>query len=420
MAQTDTLFRTPDLLVRRGPEFGGPVCFVTFSSHTLDRTLDRPGFGENFLASRGFDAIHVINRTNCWYDYPEIDEVLAKLRQATTGYSRVITYGSSMGGYAAVRFAQALGAQTAQAPSPQYAQGPPGASFERRFYGDPPPSGRRLPPSHRSATVTPYLFFDSRDPDALHARLIACHYPNTVRVAIPHAGHPAGAYLEETALLTNTVIDIVNDRFDSVAATAAARRKRRQSSHYLYTLAIRLRPARLDTKIALVETGLRRRDDAVYRLFLSLLLESRGDLAGAEDQLRLSGDLLPDHQRSLAARARFLMRRGRWSEAEPILIDLTARFAGYPENLGYLSMFTVALVMQGRSLSPVWDRARGNAGLKALLALVAVCARLQAAGLGHLLPQWHKKAFALSPNLEQFDEWRRRRETRRRLARTPV
>ena len=96
------LFRSDHLLVRRVGGFGGTLCYLTFASYTDDRTLDRPGFGEDFFRGRGIDAIHVLSRENRWYQHPELMDALAAVAGATGGYPRVIAYGSSMGGFAAL------------------------------------------------------------------------------------------------------------------------------------------------------------------------------------------------------------------------------------------------------------------------------------------------------------------------------
>jgi pimeloyl-ACP methyl ester carboxylesterase len=431
MAKAGDIFETPDFVVRRGLVFDSPVCFVTFSSHALDRSLERPGFGEQFLQSRGINALHVINRTNRWYDHREIAQALACIRQAASGFSKVITYGSSMGGYAAIRFAEAVGAQSAIALSPQYGLGAPSAPFETRFVCDLTRFSRRyLGPWHRSATVTPYVFFDSKDLDARHAQLIARHYPNTVTIGIPHAGHPVGAYLDEAGLLTGAVLSIAAGTFDAAAFTAQARRKRHASSQYLYTLASRLRPGRADLKLALVDRAIQQRDDAVFRLFLSLMREAQGDLTGAEDQLRIARDLLPGHQRIMGATAAFLIRRRQWAAAETVLVELNRLCAGYPENTRYRQMLIVALAMQAKSLKPVLTAPPAKAGIgaalvnefeKACLLVDAFKARLYATeGRSLPLPGWRKTMVSLPVQFRWTDEWERRRTLRRKLARAGV
>ena len=103
------LFDGADVRVKDARLFGSPAVFVTFTSWTDDLTLDREGFAEAFLRGEGVDAVHVISRDNRWWQHAETLPAMAAVRAATAGYARVVTYGSSMGAYAAVRLAGAGG-----------------------------------------------------------------------------------------------------------------------------------------------------------------------------------------------------------------------------------------------------------------------------------------------------------------------
>ena len=94
---TGELFRSENPLVRHRPA-GGTVRVATFGSYTNSPGLNREGFGETYLAGRRIDAIHVVNRDNRWYQYPETADALATVAKATAAYDRTLTYGSSMGG----------------------------------------------------------------------------------------------------------------------------------------------------------------------------------------------------------------------------------------------------------------------------------------------------------------------------------
>jgi len=127
------VFRSFELAVRAVCEFGSPACMITFESYTDDRSLDRRGFGEDFFRSRSTDAIHIISRENDWYQYPDMPAVTALVRDLVRGYQRVVAYGSSMGGYGAIRFGGAAGAQVALALSPQFSIDRRTVRFEKRW-----------------------------------------------------------------------------------------------------------------------------------------------------------------------------------------------------------------------------------------------------------------------------------------------
>ena len=415
MSDAPPLFLSDDLVVRRGPLFGSAACFVTFAPYTHERTLERAAFGDVFLASRRLDAIHVISRTNAWFDYPEMDDALAAIAAVVGEYERVLTYGSSMGGYAAVRFAERLGAAVAIAISPQYGVDRVTAPFERRFVVDRAAGGGRLTPWHGSPRVTPYVFFDPLDLDARHAAQILRSYPLGQPIALPHAGHPAAPYLAETGLLTGAIVDLAEGRFDPKAFALAARRERRRSSQYLFTLARRLGPHHQAAKVALVQMAIAARDDAAYRLYLATLLELAGDIAAAEVQLKLADGLLPDYPVIRYAQASFLMRRGRAHEAREILAALVRQS---PENHRFTQILAVANALTGSPPPAVPAQIASRPGARLAwstwLRLIGRLARLHQRGRpwAALAPRWHAHYFNLPRELALIDEWRSRRAQR--------
>ena len=318
-----TLYRAPDFLVRFVKAEGASICVVTFSSLTDDPRLDRPGFGEAMLKRNGIAAIHVINGTNVWYQYPEFPDALQTIAAAAAGHARIITYGSSMGGYAAIRFAGAIGAGTAIAISPQYSVSPQLAPFETRWRV----LTRNIRFIHElaepaSGAVEPIVFYDPRDPDAEHFRLIARAYPRTKGVRLPHAGHPAGAFLSETGLLVPAVLDIAHGRFDPADLEETARGRRRSSGQYLFTLARRLPPQHVNAKIRLAEMATEATEDACYHIYLAYLSETAGDFGASESHLEKAKLVLPKHPVPIRALGAFLLRRGRYPEVLPLAREL--------------------------------------------------------------------------------------------------
>ena len=71
--------------------------------------VERPGFGELFLNKRGYDVISVQKRKENWYQDLSIEDLKQAVSEIIGRYKTVFTYGSSMGGYAALYFASAVG-----------------------------------------------------------------------------------------------------------------------------------------------------------------------------------------------------------------------------------------------------------------------------------------------------------------------
>lgn len=82
---------------------------------------------EGTVAKTGYSGVFVRDPTNCWYNAPipglgeDLDEIQAMIVRGiqSTGATRVITLGMSMGGYGAILFGCRLGAEHAVALYPQ-------------------------------------------------------------------------------------------------------------------------------------------------------------------------------------------------------------------------------------------------------------------------------------------------------------
>jgi hypothetical protein len=224
------LFRSVDLVVRQVGSFSRDVLVVTFDSYTDHRDphtsygeLDRWGFGENFLRDRAIDAVHVIGGDNNWYQYPEMPDAMAVIATVARAYRRVISYGSSMGGYAAIRYGGAAGAEAALAISPQFSIDPAVVPFEWRWDVESQQIDFALERSWTPAFVaTAYILFDPRTLDRRHMTLFA-KQSRVVPVPMPNSGHSIARFLADNGLLQQAVFDVANGAFNARALRRAAR-----------------------------------------------------------------------------------------------------------------------------------------------------------------------------------------------------
>ena len=96
---------------------------VTFESAigSIQRTnLLRTGFGEKFLLENHFAVISVLPFEANWYRTQDIRDFLSSvaIKQFISRFKKIHTYGSSMGAYGALAFADVLGATNVVAISP--------------------------------------------------------------------------------------------------------------------------------------------------------------------------------------------------------------------------------------------------------------------------------------------------------------
>ena len=312
-----TLVRSETLLVKAGLGRGSEVCFVTFDPMGDRPTLDRRAFAETFLAASGYDAVHILSARNGWYQEPDLPDALARVRSLTRGYRRVVAYGSSMGGYAALRFSGAVGAHAVVAISPQYSMQASVAPFETRWtrerervtwlYEE---IGARLPPVPEAI-----IFADVHELDAQHAAAIRRDLPGATVVPMPYAGHPAGTMLAELGLMGATIRAIADGTFDPVEVGRTIRLCRRRSGQYLYTLARRQPHARLKLKARLAERAVEANPtDPTYMSYAALVLECLGKTERALG-FHSAATRMPGHGMSELRRAQCLHRLGRIEEA---------------------------------------------------------------------------------------------------------
>jgi tetratricopeptide (TPR) repeat protein len=234
------LYRSLALEVRHVPAGDGLHMVVTFDSYHEPAGMDRPGFGEAFFQAEGISAIHVMSYRNDWFQYPEMEAVLRIIRETCSAAERLLAYGSSMGGYAALRFADAVGAHAALALSPQFSLDPRKVPFETRWASD----RRRirfLPAIDGAIRPGPRRIFaydSALDPDRGHAELLMAAAPME-EIALPHAGHPVGGFLNDIKLLRPLVLTALDGSFDAPRFRRAAHARRTRSAHWLAHLADR-------------------------------------------------------------------------------------------------------------------------------------------------------------------------------------
>ncbi len=320
MPQTETLYSSPTLQVTRRADHGSPVMVITFQSFIDAHEPRSRGFGEDFLATAGFDAIHVSSRSNAWYQYADMPAALAAIDAAAGGAMRV-TYGLSMGAYAAIRFAQALRAERVVAISPQFSIDRRLAPFETRWaeFSDsiafvcdwPAPNAADT----QATGIEVAAIYDPHNLDRRHVALIERRLP-VRHVLVPYGGHPVTALLQEAGMLSGLVLDLLHNRFDSAAFAAALAGHAPRSAVYHVNLANSLPRYKQARRIALHQRAaeLAPEDHYIQRdLGFALIAARRYDEAVQRLQSCLDG--YPTDPITAFALSRALSLSGRHADA---------------------------------------------------------------------------------------------------------
>ena len=280
---TEFLYRSERLEVRQIAAGNGLHLVVTFDSYHEPAGVARPGFGEAFFQAEGITAIHVMSHGNDWFQYPEIHDVINIIGNACAKAERVLAYGSSMGGYAALRFADAIGAHVALALSPQYSLDPRKVPFETRWA----PDRRRIrflkavDGAIRPGPARIVVYDSALDADRRHVELLQAAAP-MVAIPLPHAGHPVGGFLNDIKLLRPLVLTALDGSFAPARFRKAAHRRRSLSAHWLAHLADRQPPWRNSLGIVLARRAVEMAPDHPALLnVLARRLAAAGDYASA-------------------------------------------------------------------------------------------------------------------------------------------
>jgi hypothetical protein len=340
------LFRNADLLVRSVRGFGSDTCIVTFDPYQDSRTLDRPGFGEDFFRRHGIDAIHFISRNNDWYQYGELLEIAARIADITkASYHRVLAYGSSMGGYAAIRFGRIAGAEVAIAISPQFSIDPMTVPFENRWSGDSARIDFTLERSLATEFVkTSYVLYDPYDLDRHHVDLFRGH-TNVIDISIPNGGHPVTSYLAEAGLLGEFILEIVSGRLDAARLRRRARDTRKSTPQFFHVLSLRSRWA--GARIALAQKAVTLAPyNLTYLVHLGHVLAQYSLFDEAQEVFSRAKAIAPDHPALLYHISELYEWRGDLEMASATIEALAARHTEtnvYLPRLQYLNQLRLKL-----------------------------------------------------------------------------
>jgi len=222
----ELVFETDELQVIKVPGHRDDVVFITFEHCLPEHERGRAGFAEGFLQSRGYTAYHFQPSSNSWYQLPEMTEAMARVRADIAPGTRVVTYGMSMGAYAAYRFSAPLAADSVIAFSPQCSVDPRIVWWERRWrYEGKSLIWDRTPPRSEASI---YIFYDPLNADRRHIRRMAREARMRL-VRICFSGHAAIMYLQECGLLESAIFGAASGELDIPAFEALAWRERDRS-----------------------------------------------------------------------------------------------------------------------------------------------------------------------------------------------
>jgi tetratricopeptide (TPR) repeat protein len=300
------------VLATRHPTPGAVITFSSLNEHER-------GFGRDFLDRHAISGVYCIARWNHWYQpagcRAAVPAILRHLESLPPGPR--MTYGASMGGFAAALYSQRLGAEAVLMLAPQFSNDPAKPPHETRWMREAQAirfeDDDLLPAISRKARK--FVVYDSTGEDARHAALFA-QVERTELLATPRAGHAMGHFLLQARLLQELVLRGFHGELDWPWYRAAVRRQRALSGNYWRELARAARARRPHFALECLgrAAALRPRDAAILTDYGNALLRA-GWIETAAEVFRAAAAIGPQGPAPLRGLAIALSRLGRGETA---------------------------------------------------------------------------------------------------------
>ncbi len=248
--QGKLLFEGREILVRGHFPAHVNTLMVSFTSRIENKASGhrKEGFGERFLDASGLAYLCFINRRNHWWQTPEVENAYRAIDEKydLKRYSRVITYGSSMGAYGALIFSKLVRANLVLAFSPQASIAGTELPIQRQWQIDMADTPIILEPISRGLSTTAQILipFDSLNKlDLAHVRALEALRP-CERLVVPMSGHKTSLFLHECGMLKPIVLDGIDAPVNVAKLRQSLRGTRRSSPRYWMVLAARYKQRR--------------------------------------------------------------------------------------------------------------------------------------------------------------------------------
>ena len=295
-----------------------------------------------------------------------IEEIAASLRALVDGVAprELVTFGASMGGYAAILFGALLGATRVLAMSAKPVLPVPGTQPGKLMFGRPLSAYEDLTPYVEAAPATAFhIRAGEADVVDLYSAHRLAHLPNVTVGTVPDGAHEAARALNDVGALVPLIESFVTRRGEIPAEIPAgtALTGDRAAIPWLYLAHMHLEGG----QIAAAEEAARRALDHdrglhIGHALLGRVLVRRGECAAAEPHLRLAvtaAPQIPEYRHHLGLALSGLGRHAEAEEQQRLALSRDSNHPSYHLHLG------IALADQGRleeAVQPMRDAAARN------------------------------------------------------------
>ena len=186
---------------------------------------------EKSLSKYEYSVIGIMPKQKSWFPHASMMGVLEAVKDILAAYPRIVSYGGSMGGYAAIKYAKPFGMHRVVAMVPQYSIDPDEVEDRRYtdFYDVAVNGGMRIQAQDIVADCEYIIVYDPYfDLDREHYQKIKPLIPQLHTLHLPYTGHDAIAVLANSALLN----DFIQHPYDQTYFYQQIRAVKKNSKFY--------------------------------------------------------------------------------------------------------------------------------------------------------------------------------------------
>ena len=325
---------------------GNDVLWITFDHAGLPEKIaveERFGWAAPELIRHGWTVLAVKARKRDWFLKPDMAEFFRsdRFREIAEGKRKIILYGLSMGGFAALAFSTLIPGSVVFAISPQTTLHPQKVPWEKRFdyalgedWDGPFADIATLTPAHAEAYI---LYSPLNKFDGPHVERISGFQPTTLLGLHGNAHVPAGM-LKESGVLKKIVLALADGSF-SEAFFDSLQDDLEASAAYHYYLGWETedpaeREAALEKCLELageLRYDFYRQRVAGLRLRLAAVEKDRTAAIAAYRELRECPGWDVSHKLKMLS-ARKLLRAGEFPTAREVITEIQQKHdAGHPK-----------------------------------------------------------------------------------------
>lgn len=199
------VFDSPHVSLIHNAQNGSGTLIITFGDMLALADGDA-AWGEKPVTNGGYDILSFMSKQRDWFPHIRISPALDTARNLAKRYDRVVLYGGSMGGYAALKYSATLGADGVIAFVPQHSIDPVDITDKRynKYFEPDVHIDMALKPSDICGRVL-ILNDATFPPDEAHMKKIQQASPAVSRLSLWGTEHKATALLASSSYFADLI-----------------------------------------------------------------------------------------------------------------------------------------------------------------------------------------------------------------------